>query len=375
MRALLRWLPCLLPLYLVRFHIGPLPTTALECVMILLVVWWIATKRFSGFLEGWRRIGSWQTPIVAWMAASLIAAFVAPSVWHGFGLWRAYILEPLLVFVMLADVLRTENDHDALRRSCYAITMALAVWAIMQFVTGIGIPHPWNVSIALGRRATGPFPFPNALALFVAPVACYAFTRFLVHRTRLEAATAFLGCVAIILARSEGAFAAFVVVAFLALVHDRRSRLLGITLALVALASVSLIPMARHAFIREVTFHGWSGQVRVMIWKETWQMLKEHPLFGAGFGGYPTVFKPYHRATFIEIFQYPHTILFNVWSETGLLGIVAFGWIIIRWIRRAKSFDALAPLLAVLIQGLVDVPYFKNDLSILFWMLIFLTTV
>ena len=36
----------------------------------------------------------------------------------------------------------------------------------------------------------------------------------------------------------------------------------------------------------------------------------ERPLvFGAGFGGYPTVFDPYHKKRFIEIFQYPHTIV------------------------------------------------------------------
>ena len=115
-------------------------------------------------------------------------------------------------------------------------------------------------------------------------------------------------------------------------------------------------------------------------------MLKDHPIFGAGLGGYPIVFRPYHHATAIEIFQYPHNIVLNFWSEMGLGGVVVFIWMVILWIRAAKkdptsksyklttnSFVMIAPLIAILIHGLVDVPYFKNDLAILFWLLIFLT--
>jgi hypothetical protein len=35
---------------------------------------------------------------------------------------------------------------------------------------------------------------------------------------------------------------------------------------------------------------------------------------------------------------------------------------------------ALPVIIAILVHGLVDVPYFKNDLAVLFWMLIALTT-
>ncbi|MDP3794237.1 MAG: O-antigen ligase family protein, partial [Candidatus Uhrbacteria bacterium] len=124
-----------------------------------------------------------------------------------------------------------------------------------------------------------------------------------------------------------------------------------------------------------------SGQVRLFQWRETRQMLYDHWFFGSGLGGYPTVFKPYHKATAIEIFQYPHNILLNFWSETGLLGVIVFGWIVITWMRRAQSMSyelrvtSYAVMFAILIHGLVDVPYFKNDLAIIFWMLIFLTCI
>ena len=133
-----------------------------------------------------------------------------------------------------------------------------------------------------------------------------------------------------------------------------------------------------------LTFNEWSGKVRLIIWRESWAMLKDHPVFGAGFGAYPEVIKPYHRATVIEIFQFPHNILLNLWSETGLLGIMAFAWILWTWIRlsthdarrttHSSLLPALAIVLAIVVHGLVDVPYFKNDLAMLFWILIALTT-
>jgi len=54
---------------------------------------------------------------------------------------------------------------------------------------------------------------------------------------------------------------------------------------------------------------------------------------------------------------------------------LAFGWIVVTWVRKRISWIAMAPLVAILVHGLVDVPYFKNDLAMAFWLLVFLTTI
>ena len=105
-------------------------------------------------------------------------------------------------------------------------------------------------------------------------------------------------------------------------------------------------------------------------------MLRDHPFFGAGLAGYPKIFSPYHKATYIEIYQYPHNIILNFWSELGLLGLIALLWLIIQFTRTAlqqKQYRLLACMLVIVIHGLVDVPYFKNDLAVFFWLLIALT--
>jgi O-antigen ligase len=242
------------------------------------------------------------------------------------------------------------------------------MWALFQFVTGFKIPHPWDVSIADGRRATGPFPYPNALALLVVPIGVYAFAR----RAWAVSVLAFLS---VLVAHSDGGIGALAIGCWFVLVCDKRWRKWAIGAAAIGLLAVALIPQIQKPFVAEFTLQGWSGQVRLFQWRETWQMLQDHWLLGAGFGGYPAVFAPYHHATAIEIFQYPHTILFNFWSETGLFGLLVFVWVIATWVRLGWRHPAmLAPLLAIVVHGLVDVPYFKNDLAIAFWMLAFLTT-
>jgi O-antigen ligase len=87
----------------------------------------------------------------------------------------------------------------------------------------------------------------------------------------------------------------------------------------------------------------------------------------------------------LEIYMYPHSIVLNFWSELGLLGVIGFFWIIVmffifgirayRIARRAQDPFAYAilglmtALLATIVHGLVDVPYFKNDLAVLFWIM------
>ena len=60
----------------------------------------------------------------------------------------------------------------------------------------------------------------------------------------------------------------------------------------------------------------------------------------------------------------------------GLLGLLTFALIFFISAEQVKihpsalKFAAGVFLLTVIIQGMVDVPYFKNDLSILFWFMI-----
>ncbi|MBP6945600.1 O-antigen ligase family protein [Patescibacteria group bacterium] len=407
--TLLTILPFVPPLYLIRFQIAFLPTTVLELYIGILFGTFLFEGRSQAIINGWKNLGHFRFPLIAWLITTLIAIFISPSLITGLGLWRAYILEPALIFFILCSVRAFSPSQTELSpasrllanritHSLFLVTLIVTGWAVIQFVTGRGIPHPWDVSIAAGRRATGPFPYPNALALFVVPIGALALTKLSSLRSILPFVTVIAAFLACLLARSDGGLIALSAATWLTLFFSPpfsipntrytipiRKILIAVTTLILLL--IALIPKLHQPILHELTFQNWSGKVRMYMWRDTRAMLKDHWFFGAGFGGYPTVFKSYQRTTGIEVFQYPHNIVLNVWSETGLPGLLAFASILLIWVysvfRRSSSVYAipdsrypilLLPLLVILIHGLIDVPYFKNDLAIVFWLLIWITT-
>jgi len=92
----------------------------------------------------------------------------------------------------------------------------------------------------------------------------------------------------------------------------------------------------------------------------------------------------------LEIYLYPHNLVLNFWSELGLAGLLLFIWIILKyfWLGisslslRGSASDRsnlttekylviglISAMVVIIVHGLVDVPYFKNDLAIMFWLL------
>jgi len=115
-------------------------------------------------------------------------------------------------------------------------------------------------------------------------------------------------------------------------------------------------------------------QMRAQIARESLNMLKDRPLFGAGLAGYQTLVAPYHLNKHIELYPYPHNFFLNFWSELGLSGLVVYLIIVTTFfyqlLRKRDSqlkITLCATMIALLVHGLVDAPYLKNDLSILFY--------
>lgn len=375
---ILTLLPIVLPAYVVRFHVGPFPTTLLEVFVAIFLAAWTVSRGTQGWNDAARLLKKrgWAWPMLLWLLAGAVGVIVSPDHVAALGLWRAYFLEPILVFAMLTDLVRGDEEKKILLRSTVFALLALACWAVVQATTGLGIPSPWNAPPS-GIRATGPFPYPNALALFAVPAAALcAYLAINHHKHLLRPHLAWLGfgsgLLAAVLAKSDGGLIALGAAAFVALMLHKNARRPAFVIAALSLIVALSIPTTRKIVTDQIFFREWSGKVRLVMWKETRAMLNDHPIFGVGLGNYRDGIKPYHNATWMEIFQYPHNILLNLWSEIGLLGTAAFAWILWTWWKRGGTM-ALPVMVAILVHGLVDVPYFKNDLAVMFWILVAIT--
>lgn len=382
----------LLPTYLLRFELPiggfRLPSTVLEVLALTLIVFWLWRRgRDELAWKNWRR---WLMPIALLVVSATIAVLVSPDWRAALGIWRAYFVEPLAFLFVARDLLRDERVRE---RSLLALSWALIVIGVLacyQKLTAWGIPNPaWQP--AATRRITAFYGYPNAVSLFVVPVAVLLIGRLAAWRhsgswrDAARAATYVLAVISAAFATwfavSEGGLVALGAGALVVGLLSRRFRAAALVAIIVGCLAVSLASPLRNWAGNIVGLRDDSTSVRSIVWRESLDMLADRPIFGAGLAGYQTALAPYHQAKHIEIFMYPHNFILNFWSELGLAGLVAIVWVVALalwrgWRRYARDpNDWLAPavlaaLVALLVHGLVDVPYFKNDLAFLFWFLV-----
>jgi len=267
-------------------------------------------------------------------------------------------------------------------------TLSISVLAILQkFMPALYPAYLWGTETF--GRPTAFFYTPNAIGLYAAPILILAGVLLVFNNQENKFAfkkifsfnflVIFLGLVAIALSLSQGAWIALAagILVFIYL-SDYKKIALSV-LVLGEILCLAITPMRQ-----AVLFKDKAGENRLALWKITTNYLIASPknfTFGAGIRQwFRKVQKPffYQEDYGIERLIYPHNFIFNFWSEIGLLGAISFLGLLsclfkksLDIYRNKKYLGAglVAMLTVFTIHGLVDVPYFKNDLAFLFWFL------
>jgi O-antigen ligase len=407
-----------LPTYLIRFSIFNLPATLLEGMIIILFLIW--------FIKNWKKIlidknektrypFRWEIIIV--LLVSAIAVMISHSSFESLGIWKAYFFEAILVYILVLNIFK-EKSPQYIISALAAMAGLISISAIIQKITGLGIANPIWANPET-RRIVSIFGYPNAVGLFLAPIMPLFLARAIkTWQTNKKQSIVFIivflsSLISIYFAKSDGALIALAFSLFItALIYKPITRKLALSLALIGIVIIIIQPSLFNPLKEKITMKDLSGEIRKVQWQETITMLKDGRIIsGAGLAGYQSVLKTYHvdglffnkdkdpdfkqktinsaeyRANHwqpVEIYLYPHNIILNFWTELGLAGVIIFLFIIFKSIylaikniiknnERELSLGILMAWLIILVHGLVDVPYFKNDLAIIFWLLISLT--
>jgi len=107
--------------------------------------------------------------------------------------------------------------------------------------------------------------------------------------------------------------------------------------------------------------------LRASTWRATWNLIKDRPIAGAGFGGYWIAISKYHTSSGEITPQEAHNDYLELLASGGLIGLGLALWFLVEFIfaarRNLRSNDrlmhairlgALASILAVSIHSLVD---------------------
>jgi O-antigen ligase len=358
-----------LPLYVVRWRYGPLPTTLLETLVIVTVALYVIAR----WRDGWRRPlrTPYDIPILLLLLAGAIAVVVPQDHRAALGLYRAYFIEPVAIFYVAADLLRGEAT---LKRAVISFAIGSSIFAVLNLVAVAQalLDHKFHV----GSAPNALYGDANYVAMYLEPAVAFAIAVFLFAGTPrwrwLGAVWLPITGLALLLTLSKGAYLALFVLGVVVILRMRRW-MLPLLIGLVAVAlALSRIPLiAQRIATSENSLVG-----RFQIYGAAIRVLEENPILGLGLGGFDYTFRKHASQ------PYPHDVWLTFWVEIGLLGLIAFaviffgllwrGWRALpqtEGFYRVAMWGVLGSLVLWGVHGLVDSPYWKNDMSVEFWVL------
>ena len=340
-------------------------------------------------------VTSYQLPITLFLIAAAISVVVSPDKRGALGIFKAYFVEPILIYLVIKDIVKSKKDWRLVFGALCFSGLWVALLAVVQGLTGCLIFTPHEA--ALGR-AHGVYNTANALGLCLGPVVLLLLGAVKgvkgIKGIKKTAAIGGIGIMilAIVLSKSLGAMVGLVSgLVILGVFRILKGKLFVVHCLLLGLMILALVagswfffnistftPKNVDPYVRETEN---TLQFRLCLWEGTRNMLLDRPVFGAGLSGFKELYSQKYFTCDAEPLEYPHSWVLNFWAETGLLGLAAFLWLLWRYfVKAARGPSAtayrllptafLAAMIYWLVHGLVDVPYFKNDLALEFWAIV-----
>ncbi len=346
-------------------------------------------------------------PIILFLAASLFSAFivVGDDATHSMGILKSWVIIPLIYFYILYRTIKDSEDAGFALYAYLGSAIILGLWGLYQAASG-------NYT-TIDDRVSGPFESANYLAMYITPAFIFASIRFLQTFMHLKLANAnkrfvafekrvFLSLFAaflfavLVLSQSYGALLGAFLAIFIYVIYVRvkttefivkkfLNRIIIFILLFVTLGSALSVSLNIEKFQNLVKFdEHTSVATRLEIWEVGVNLLKENPVSGIGLGQFEPDY--IHKAESIlgheplePVRLHSHNLYLETWLNTGLLGVVAFIWIIVFAYSGYKKIKpgnkkelgiaVIIMLSYILIHGLIDVTYWKNDLSLVFWLI------
>lgn len=381
----------LTPTYAIRFEFFGLPINIL--MLWVSVVWavfginLILKNRWWNFIYSIKRLDKKVfSLIIVFFLAGLVSLF-----WNGFsfaklGQFIVLFLQPIsLFFIAVFEWYRNPNSKNLLLTVCYLLLALMGAFSFIQYFTLIGLsPGFWGNSVE-PKRALAFFLHPNFYALFSAPLLAFLIPdlatsiKYKVSCIKyLKIIAWLLGVIGLGLSLSRAGWLGLGIAGliYLLVAADKTIKKISSAIVIVIVIIILSVPNLRWRFV--LPFYGEKSAVsRISLWNTGWKTVKESPVLGMGLTGFAQNWDRLNTDPNIDTHNFPHNIFLNFWVETGIIGLISLigliGLIIYRGlIHRADALRLGVALFltALMAQGLMDNPYFKNDLAVVFWMML-----
>jgi len=378
------------PLYVWRFTVNGLPANFLLLwvlfIWIAFAFWLWRRSQLQAFIRHLQRLDRKLLFLMALFSlAGGISLFVGGHNHTKLGQFIVLFVQPLSLF-FVADYIAAvaPQTRSTVRYAVYFLVAVSGVVALIQYFGLVTLPEAyWGNSIE-PKRAVGLFSHPDMFGLFLTPLLVWLLPDVLQRlatwrykKNLIIFAAWLLGGIGLLLCLSRGAWLGFGIATFVGVIAFGRKKYFfaGIVAALLALVVIAAVPNWRYRLV--LPFQGEKSSVaRLSLWHTGTKMIKDSPIVGQGLTGFGSRWYQFNTDPHLDHYNFPHNIFLNFWVDTGLLGMLSFiGLLLYGWWygfknrRNSYALGLALFLLALTTHGLIDTPYLKNDLALVFWLI------
>jgi O-antigen ligase len=369
----------LLPIYLIKIKLGWISFNLLELLIAILFVVWLFNKERKHQIPNTK----YQIAVLLIFTGLVLSTIANKNFYSGLGVIKGWFLFPIIFAVIFGNEL--QQNEGLLKKSL-----------LILFYSGIAISAIGIVYFFLGYmtydgRLRIFWDSPNQLAMFLAVPFLAGIARFNLSRTtKVEPwkrlVIIFGLClifISLYLTHSYGAWLALAVSTVIFYLHkiNMENAKKYLVFFLAVLVFFSWLGFEKYKNIKSAGARS-SLSSRIIIWRSTRLMVEKNPVFGIGPGNFQEKYLEYQKyfPPYLEwSAPQPHNVFLAFWLESGLPGLIGFLWVLCLFFRdnkkainRDRSLGTLflAVMAYILIHGLVDTTYWRNDLALVFWLII-----
>ena len=397
MNKLLFLLGLIIPLYVIRFQIFGIPTNVLEIAIGFVFI--VFLFKFRDYKKLFKLSNYWQTKTLIFgslMVLASLGVLISEDLRSSLGIWKAYFILPILLIFILSQI--QPKYYLSLIRGIIGSALIVAIITLAQVVV-LGLDGSFRPTAlyALGLdKAVSQGGFANYIAMYLVPIFVLSLSRqnipvelrwfvLTVLFTGIISTQSYAGIFALV-----GVFIVWILTRILISYKNKqelitapvlRKYLIPISIALIILISLfgfwqfntpkfqSLLDMDNRNSIT----------TRVQIWDTAITMIKDNIILGIGLADFQRVYSETIPYKYFPPYEWlvpePHNLYLAFWLHLGLAGII---WLLVvlvfaisKLIKAIKSnqwetYWLSLSLLSIYLYGILDTPFWKNDLALLF---------
>ena len=407
--------------------------TILEALIWVFVGVWVVRRIKTGnkslptsLFEREERRSGFFWPVVLILSGVIISTIFSSDPKIGLGILKSWFLAPIIFAFVLDDVFEGSGFKEIFS-ALFASAAAVAAISFVYLIFG---------RLTFDGRLAAFYLSPNHLAMWLSPGIVAGMGLWFCAKNNWQKFFLFLvSCflfLVLYFTYSYGAWIGLVVAVIFILFYLWRLKLINQR----HLFHVSCFMFFVFALVFFLQLYGSYGeklmsllssprsswQSRLMVWQAAIKILKNHWLIGIG----PGLFQPYYldyQKYFPPYLEWavpqPHNLFLAWWLQAGLLGLIGFLWLVIKFFKQTASIVrhhlfptlssteergqnelttptvspsrvregeskkgwgfaikqpltifSMAVIIYFLVHGLVDATFWKNDLALIFWVIV-----